>query len=1432
MLCSLRTASVEERSVAMMEGRRGREAPVAAEHLDAVIAETPAEGPRRRTGGQKRKVASSLSAAVVSASTSKRLVKERNALNILSSGHNGPCTRARQLPGKIAAGSPQTPQEGLAMVETVVAEVGKEIVFFEDPIKSVECSVEPPDVTTMEAMFEAVRSRGVRVHVVPTSAGWFSWEKIHELEKHALPSFFNGQSESRTPEIYLEIRNAIMKKFHVDPQTPVEVKDLSEISAGELGVRQEVMEFLDHWGLINFHPFPHSISDTSAPEVGAEKTASLLDQLYQFENAESLSSYVPKKQESSPPSMLPQLLPESALLDDMMRPVDPSVEYHCNSCSGDCSRRRYHCQKQADFDLCAECYNNGMFGSGMTPADFILMESADGPGVSSRNWTDQETLLLLEALELFGENWNEIAEHVATKTKAQCILHFLQMPIEDPFLEIKENDDDNMVERVEPSSANMESPEAMELENGMSSEQPVSSPADVSDRKNAEVDLSSETYSNFAINSLRRAFQAVSFTDDEGRLLSFVEAGNPVMVLAAFLAGLVDQDVVSTSSHSSLKSISEESPGTQLVSRHCFILEEPPNEASSPLVPESSVNAIDDTEASKEEEQLPSSNGSAELKNGAMNIQPDAASGQCEVKQSASSNDIQPKSSAEKELNDSIAPLDVTSHSIEADDKPLLEEQSLRFNGNDESNFDEAMVNKTSNLKEPGQVGDTPSMLMSVDNLKGSEGKPEFAEQSGNSELIDQVQQISEFPKVEDTTPTSIVLKEEPEQKDGAASTLDVNVMAGHGSSCWGQKMWQQQLQDPGGMDNSSNDFGIWIKGPPAIGMKTPLGMWYGKPGNYEVFGCIAYAHVKQDKLEARALKCIFIGYPFETKCYKLWCLDQQKSIISRDVVFDKSKMANLQSYITKNSATKEDTPFEVELQQQQILTDQRTDVNNQGEVVEDQQETEPENRSNDYSLVRDRQRRTIRPPERCGHADLISYALSVAEERPVESEDESYVGVAKRCRSLARPDGVVGRQDRERKERDSEQGSQIILSLGDKVLREVSRETTAQALWAKLKLLYMTKSLVNRLFLKQRMYSFKMHEEKSVSKQINKIIDDLENIDVKMDDEDKTLLLLNSIPKSYEHFKDVMLYGRTQTIFLEDAQSLIIAKELQKKHEMNEEIGGDNLTIRGRSHKNGSRNSQSRSRNNCLERKKVFQEKPKDPGEASIASDSYDSAEALVITESESNKEWILDSGCSFHMFHMCHHKDWFETLQLENGGSALLGDNKFLNKEEYKKSPYGLILSSSGNGDDKKTSSPKNDISTATTDSSHSVNSIKRATVTVLSAAAVKAKLHADHEEDQIRQLVSCLIEKQLRKMEIKLAFFPEMENLIIRAKEQTERARQKLYSERSQIIAARLGLAQSSRSYATHSANAKLAMGYGNMIIRPPSMAYQKPPPPRRP
>nr|KYP51414.1 Retrovirus-related Pol polyprotein from transposon TNT 1-94 [Cajanus cajan] len=83
-----------------------------------------------------------------------------------------------------------------------------------------------------------------------------------------------------------------------------------------------------------------------------------------------------------------------------------------------------------------------------------------------------------------------------------------------------------------------------------------------------------------------------------------------------------------------------------------------------------------------------------------------------------------------------------------------------------------------------------------------------------------------------------------------------------------------------------------------AIGLKTPQEVWSGKPSDYSglrIFGCLAYAHVNDDKLESRAMKCIFLGYPTGVKGYidygVLKITEQKKFVLSKDVTFNESAM-------------------------------------------------------------------------------------------------------------------------------------------------------------------------------------------------------------------------------------------------------------------------------------------------------------------------------------------------------------------------------------------------------------------------------------------------------------------------------------------------------------------------------------------------------------
>lgn len=163
---------------------RSRDAPLPPASSDGApppppppAAETLADAPRRRgAGGLKRKASSSnLSPSSV---PPKRLIKERNALNIPSL-HNGPLTRARQSPGKLAGAyraaveaAPATSAAGGGGVAAGAVSSG--------PIEVDEEVVVPLDEPIVDAEFDLVRSRGREVHVVPTPAGEFE-DRFHLL---------------------------------------------------------------------------------------------------------------------------------------------------------------------------------------------------------------------------------------------------------------------------------------------------------------------------------------------------------------------------------------------------------------------------------------------------------------------------------------------------------------------------------------------------------------------------------------------------------------------------------------------------------------------------------------------------------------------------------------------------------------------------------------------------------------------------------------------------------------------------------------------------------------------------------------------------------------------------------------------------------------------------------------------------------------------------------------------------------------------------------------------------------------------------------------------------------------------------------------------------------------------------------------------------
>jgi hypothetical protein len=83
-----------------------------------------------------------------------------------------------------------------------------------------------------------------------------------------------------------------------------------------------------------------------------------------------------------------------------------------------------------------------------------------------------------------------------------------------------------------------------------------------------------------------------------------------------------------------------------------------------------------------------------------------------------------------------------------------------------------------------------------------------------------------------------------------------------------------------------------------------------------------------------------------------------------------------------------------------------------------------------------------------------------------------------------------------------------------------VSEESIAKDLWDKLGKLYQSKSLVNKLFLRNKLYNMRMRDGDSVVENLNAfntVVSQLVSVEIKISDEDKCTSLLCYLPDSWD---------------------------------------------------------------------------------------------------------------------------------------------------------------------------------------------------------------------------------------------------------------------------------------------------------------------------
>lgn len=208
-----------------------------------------------------------------------------------------------------------------------------------------------------------------------------------------------------------------------------------------------------------------------------------------------------------------------------------------------------------------------------------------------------------------------------------------------------------------------------------------------------------------------------------------------------------------------------------------------------------------------------------------------------------------------------------------------------------------------------------------------------------------------------------------------------------------------------------------------------------------------------------------------------------------------------------------------------------------------------------------------------------------------------------------------------------------------------------------------MTKSLPNKLHLKQRLYYHHLAEGLYVIDHIfffKGIVVVLQIMKVKYDDEDLGLILLCSLPPSYTTFNILYCIVVTLSLWRRFMKSYIRRRQWSNLLVgLRKNVKG--LVVRGRSHESGSRKSErgklkSRgefkswkyynkkghviedcdklyNRNKAATNQKGKQTMNFD--HISVAEGSPNDGELINVSNSNSNlyKEWVLDFGCTYHI-------------------------------------------------------------------------------------------------------------------------------------------------------------------------------------------------------
>lgn len=123
---------------------------------------------------------------------------------------------------------------------------------------------ETVDVAAAPAMSKLQVQQSARAHLIqqnhaiilPSYSAWFDMHEIANLERKALPEFFNNRNRSKTPAVYKDYRDFMINTYRLNPAEYLTVTACRRNLAGDVCAIMRVHGFLETWGLINYQVGP------------------------------------------------------------------------------------------------------------------------------------------------------------------------------------------------------------------------------------------------------------------------------------------------------------------------------------------------------------------------------------------------------------------------------------------------------------------------------------------------------------------------------------------------------------------------------------------------------------------------------------------------------------------------------------------------------------------------------------------------------------------------------------------------------------------------------------------------------------------------------------------------------------------------------------------------------------------------------------------------------------------------------------------------------------------------------------------------------------------------------------------------------------------------------------------------------------------------